>query len=151
MLRGKALLVFLQLFKMNSNWFVIAIRMKFYQNLDKLLRDNFKYVQCCLYCVLDSVNQMVPDLLSNLAETFNNYQQGIAKFDDIKCNGLIKVVKEHKPEFKELKGGFLTILGIMDMVNSQAFSKYRVFKGDFVQKIAFMLENYDKMKTPLTE
>lgn len=29
---------------MNTNWFVIAIEMEFFKNIDKLLRDNFKYV-----------------------------------------------------------------------------------------------------------
>ena len=43
-LRGKALLTFLLLFKMNVNWFAIAIEMEFFKNIDKLLRDNFKYV-----------------------------------------------------------------------------------------------------------
>lgn len=43
-LRGKVLLTFLLLFKMNSIWFVTAIKMDFYKNIDKLLRDNFKYV-----------------------------------------------------------------------------------------------------------
>ena len=38
------MLTFLLLFKMNMQWFVIAIQQDFYKNLDKLLRDNFKYV-----------------------------------------------------------------------------------------------------------
>ena len=32
------------LFKMNPIWFVIAVELDFYRNIDKLLRDNFKYV-----------------------------------------------------------------------------------------------------------
>ena len=43
-LRGKSLPTFLLLFKMNPKWLVIAIEMEFYKNVDKLLRDNFKYV-----------------------------------------------------------------------------------------------------------
>jgi hypothetical protein len=55
-LRGKCLLTFLLLFKMNMHWFVIAIQQDFYKNLDKLLRDNFKYVQCCLLCLIENVS-----------------------------------------------------------------------------------------------
>ena len=44
MLRGKTLLTYLLLFKVNPTWFVIAIELDFYRNIDKLLRDNFKYV-----------------------------------------------------------------------------------------------------------
>ena len=43
-LRGKTLLTYLLLFKMNPAWFVVAIELDFYRNIDKLLRDNFKYV-----------------------------------------------------------------------------------------------------------
>ncbi len=43
-IRGKSLLTYLLLFKMNPTWFVIAIEMDLYKNIDKLLRDNFKYV-----------------------------------------------------------------------------------------------------------
>lgn len=43
-LRGKTLLTYLLLFKMNPMWFVIAVELDFYRNIDKLLRDNFKYV-----------------------------------------------------------------------------------------------------------
>jgi hypothetical protein len=52
-LRGKCLLTYLLLFKMNPQWFVIAIDLDFYKNIDKTLRDNFKYVQCCLICLLE--------------------------------------------------------------------------------------------------
>ena len=43
-LRGKAILTFLLLFKMNPQWIIIAVDCDFYKNIDKLLRDNYKYV-----------------------------------------------------------------------------------------------------------
>jgi hypothetical protein len=43
-LRGKVLLTYLLLFKMSWQWFVIAVELDFFKNIDKLLRDNFKYV-----------------------------------------------------------------------------------------------------------
>lgn len=69
-LRGKVLLTYLLLFKMNPSWFVIAIEMDFYKNIDKLLRDNFKYVQCCLLCLIESVSDMCPKLISECQEAF---------------------------------------------------------------------------------
>jgi len=63
-LRGKSLLTFLLLFKMNPKWFVIAIEMEFYKNIDKLLRDNFKYVQCCLLCLIEQVATISPTLVT---------------------------------------------------------------------------------------
>ena len=60
MLRGKSILTFLLLFKMNPKWLVIAIEMDFYKNIDKLLRDNFKYIQCCLQCLFETVTTICP-------------------------------------------------------------------------------------------
>jgi hypothetical protein len=71
-LRGKALLTFLMLFKMNPKWFVIAIEMEFYKNIDKLLRDNFKYVQCCLLCLIEQVANISPTLVSKALAAFQN-------------------------------------------------------------------------------
>ena len=76
-LRGKCLLTFLLLFKMNMQWFVIAIQQDFYKNLDKLLRDNFKYVQCCLLCLIENVSQMVPQMLQYMTEAYGKYLQGV--------------------------------------------------------------------------
>lgn len=60
-LRGKAILTYLLLFKMNSNWLIIAVENDFYKNIDKLLRDNYKYVQCCLLCLIETVStQIIP-------------------------------------------------------------------------------------------
>jgi hypothetical protein len=55
-LRGKAILTFLLLFKMNPQWMIISIHQDFYKNIDKLLRDNYKYVQCCLLCLIETVS-----------------------------------------------------------------------------------------------
>ncbi len=62
-IRGKCLLTYLLLFKMNPQWFVIAIELDFYKNIDKLLRDNFKYIQCCLLCLIESVSSLIPGLI----------------------------------------------------------------------------------------
>ena len=65
MIRGKSLLTYLLLFKMNPIWFVVAIELDLYKNIDKLLRDNFKYVQCCLLCMIETVAEMCPPKLKN--------------------------------------------------------------------------------------
>ena len=70
-LRGKAILTFLLLFKMNPQWMIIAVHQDFYKNIDKLLRDNYKYVQCCLLCLIETVsNNQIPQMLSTTKEVF---------------------------------------------------------------------------------
>ena len=55
---------------MNPTWFIIAIELDFYRNIDKLLRDNFKYVQCCLLCMIETVSEMCPALINSVTDTF---------------------------------------------------------------------------------
>ena len=64
------MLTYLLLFKMNPMWFVIAVELDFYRNIDKLLRDNFKYVQCCLLCMIESVSEMCPSLINQVTDAF---------------------------------------------------------------------------------
>ena len=71
-LRGKAILNFLLLFKMNPQWLIVAIEQDFYKNIDKLLRDNYKYVQCCLLCLIETVStNITPNILTQLKDSFN--------------------------------------------------------------------------------
>jgi hypothetical protein len=122
-LRGKCLLTFLLLFKMNMHWFVIAIQQDFYKNLDKLLRDNFKYVQCCLLCLIENVSQMVPQMLQYMTEAYGKYLQGIPLGEEsvIRTKSLQKVVTGSKSEFQTLLGGLLMALPFLEMMNSSAF------------------------------
>lgn len=48
-IRGKSLLTFLLLFKSDFRWMAIVDpEVKFFHVLDRLSRENYKYVQCCL-------------------------------------------------------------------------------------------------------
>ncbi len=60
---------------MNPKWFVIAIEMEFYKNIDKLLRDNFKYVQCCLLCLIESVATICPSLITKAQQAYSTSQK----------------------------------------------------------------------------
>ena len=57
---------------MNPMWFVIAIELDFYKNIDKLLRDNFKYVQCCLLCMIETVSEMTTTLVTQCQDAFKS-------------------------------------------------------------------------------
>ena len=36
--------------------------------LDRVLRDNYKYVQCCLLCLIDGILEIVPTIFQTVAE-----------------------------------------------------------------------------------
>ena len=78
---------------MNPIWMVIASEMDFYKNVDKLLRDNFKYVQCCLLCLIESVSEMCPTLINKCVEVLENPSPELKK---PMSAGLMSVVKGSK-------------------------------------------------------
>lgn len=39
--------------------------------LDRVLRDNYKYVQCCLLCLIDGILEIVPTVFQTVAEELN--------------------------------------------------------------------------------
>lgn len=93
MLRGKAILTFLLLFKMNPQWMIIAVDQDFYKNIDKLLRDNYKYVQCCLLCLIETLSQtQIPALLTQLKESCDKFLAGQLKTDTYRSVGLKRVL-----------------------------------------------------------
>jgi serine/threonine-protein kinase ULK4 len=77
--RGKALLVFLLLFRQNARWMISVSDLRFYSIIDKLQRDSYKYVQCCLHHLVDIMVEIavlvvrnVQDELSRPSETGKN-------------------------------------------------------------------------------
>ena len=68
-IRGKCLLTFLLLFKLDFRWMqVVQHQVKFFNMLDRVLRDNYKYVQCCLLCLIDGILEIVPTVFQTVAE-----------------------------------------------------------------------------------
>lgn len=69
-IRGKCILTFLLLFKLDFRWItVVQQEIRFFNELDKLLRDNYKYVQCCLLCLADGIQEILPTIFKTIAET----------------------------------------------------------------------------------
>ena len=136
-LRGKSLLTFLLLFKTNPVWFVIAIELDFYKNIDKLLRDNFKYVQCCLLCLIESVAEMCPNLISQCSDAFKLCLQskgvlpGEQKSLENLSQGVKNVLLKSKKEYSSLRGHMLLILAFNEMLNSSSF-KQKLSKPGFI-------------------
>ena len=62
-IRGKCLLTFLLLFKLDFRWIsVVQNKVKFFNMLDRVHKDNYKYVQCCLLCLIDGILEIVPTI-----------------------------------------------------------------------------------------
>lgn len=71
-IRGKVLLTFLLLFKLDFRWMAIVdTEVKFFHVLDRLARDNYKYVQCCLLCLVDGIVEILPVVFKTISEELN--------------------------------------------------------------------------------
>jgi len=71
-IRGKALLNFLLLFKQDFRWMaVVEPEVKFFHVLDRLSRENYKYVQCCLLCLIEGIVDIIPLIFAAISEELN--------------------------------------------------------------------------------
>lgn len=123
-IRGKIVLTYLLLFKMNPQWFAIAIELKFYQNIEKLLRDGYKYVQCCLLCLVENVSQLVPTGIQQVEQAFTAYVEGdhsVARLNEPQSAGVKKLFSGSKSEFKSVKGQLMLMLAFQEMLTSPVF------------------------------
>ena len=110
-IRGKALLTFLLLFKSDFRWMAIVDpEVKFFHVLDRLSRENYKYVQCCLQCLIEGVVDVLPFVFSAISEELNNQLQDkgrsavvLSEFDR----------RTHRVEFEALKQGNMIYIAII--------------------------------------
>lgn len=149
-IRGKSLLTYLLLFKMNPMWFVIAIELDLYKNIDKLLRDNFKYVQCCLLCMIESVAEMVPSLINHCSEAFrlaleNNGELPVDKNTNPSL-AIRNVLNKNKNEYSALRGNLLLMLAFLEMLKSSSF-KQKLVKPAFIEMLAAIIEKSDQCQS----
>ena len=47
---------------------VVQNQVKFFNMLDRVLKDNYKYVQCCLLCLIDGILEIVPTIFQTVAQ-----------------------------------------------------------------------------------
>lgn len=140
-IRGKALLTFLLLFKQDFRWMAIVDpEVKFFHVLDRLSRDNYKYVQCCLLCLLEGILDTIPFIFSAISEELNIILNGgraasiPSEFDRRIC----------RPEFENLpqQGGsnMIYIAIILDLLQAQCV-KARIVNYGFIRSIATLIDN----------
>ncbi|KRX08559.1 Protein kinase-like domain [Pseudocohnilembus persalinus] len=73
-IRGKAILTLLLLIKINGRTLIFMTRSKFFPILEKLQRDNYKYVQQCLFHMQELLDDMLPHILKFLLDEFSKMQ-----------------------------------------------------------------------------
>jgi hypothetical protein len=138
-IKGKSLLTFLLLFKLDFKWMaIVESEIKFFHILDRLSRDNFKYIQCCLYCLIDGIIELIPAIFKTVSEELNILLNGgvtsriPTEFDR----------KVNRPEFENLQGNLIYISIILDLLNANLI-KQKMITVPFIRSVATLIDNCD--------
>ena len=67
-IRGKSLLVFMMLFKANPKLMAKVADLKFYSIIERVNKDTFKYIQSCLYYLVDAIGEISLRILTDMAQ-----------------------------------------------------------------------------------
>lgn len=103
-IRGKCLLTFYLMFKTNLKWMMALSENKFGTVLDRLSRDAYRYVQCCLIHLLDLVTDLIPIILKNVEDELTGLKKKAGSQDE-------EGTKEYVPNYLGLMP---IILGVMN-------------------------------------
>jgi hypothetical protein len=82
--RGKAVLCFMSLIRINSKYILRASELKFLNILDKLLKDPYKYVQSCFIYLLEVLAEISMNLLNSLADMLKREALTSASLESLK-------------------------------------------------------------------
>jgi len=159
-IRGKCILTFLLLFKLDFRWItVVQQEIRFFNELDKLLRDNYKYVQCCLLCLADGVQEIIPTVFRTIGETLqielHKYSSGANKkgYEDTQDLTNLEFIKNGKGineygDFSEIVSSQLFHVTIFLDLTINPLIRSRLFSTPMIQALSCMLDISDSNSFP---
>ena len=87
---------------------------KFCHTVDRMVRDNFKYVQSCLLCLVEGAVEIIPTIFKTVSDELPILLGGgksvvaTSRFDKTLA----------RPEFKNLVGNLRNVGIVLDLINS---------------------------------
>ena len=141
-IRGKCLLTFLLLFKLDFRWMaVVQNQVKFFNMLDRVLRDNCKYVQCCLLCLIDGILEIVPTVFQTVAEELSYLiQKGGSQMPRLQASEFDRVIsREQAAQLK--KGGSLFFVSVILDLQTNQLIRNRMLNYPFIRALSTLLDN----------
>lgn len=143
-IRGKTLLTFVLLFKLDFRWMSLAQQeLKFFNFLDRVQRESNKYFQSCLFCLIDTIIDIVSVIFKTVKEELAKIvKAGDIDFDkDRRASKFDDILK--RTEFQTLNGDLTHFIIVLDLMNSQIF-KSRIISTEFVVISSKLLELMEK-------
>lgn len=176
-IRGKTLLCFMFLLKNSTGVLIDLSKSKFFAILDKLLKDNYKYVQFCLHHFLDTLSEKIMQILKSALEgnfslfsvlptIFNSVSgrmklpfpafikciSGLLIKDIFETNQIILEILESLTKSKQLKSYSELVIthlfpNLLETLNRNVDTRFRCLKIFFDIAIPFMFD--DEIYDPL--
>ena len=144
-IKGKCLLTLAVLFKQNPYWLAFMSKSKFYTLLDRLLRDNFKYVKYCYHYLLDSLVDVSLVILKLISDDFNNCLKDAAiKTPENSLYETVLHILAQKQIDYPLKGNMILIVVLQELIATQSM-KSLLINHRFIQLISHLIE-YSEIK-----
>lgn len=110
---------------------------KFFHILDRLSRDNYKYVQCCLQCLVVGIDEIMPSIFQAISDELNILLNGGRAANQSEFDRKIT-----RSEFEQLHGNLVYIAIILDLQQAQIV-KSRIVKYEFIRNIATLIDSCD--------
>lgn len=139
-IRGKTLLTFVLLFKLDFRWMSYSQqKLKIFNFLDRVQRESNKYFQSCLFCLIDTIIDIVSVILKTVKDECSKIiKVGDIDFDKDRKDSKFDDILDRQ-EYKELKGDLTHFIIILDLMNSQIF-KSRIISTEFIIITSKLLE-----------
>lgn len=127
---------------------VVQREIKFFNELDKILKDNYKYVQCCLLCLADGIQEIVPTIFKTICEQLishieNSKDGGDKKVEQEDLMNLEFIGEEGGAELQELVTSQLFNVSILLDMQINPLMRSRVLSSPMIQALASMLDVCD--------
>ena len=144
-IRGKSILTAVLLLKhFPLQWFTIFISdKKFITLLDRLAKDNYKYVQYGLLHFLDQIEQTMPIIFSVIEEDLE-IAINMGNTSDLEIDVIVEQIMERRMDFKNLKG-HMTLTSLILAATSSHLMKSRIVNENFLESISHMLNISESM------
>jgi len=135
-IRGKAIISFYLLIKMDLKYLKIVSEGKFFIWIEKLLKDNSKYVPYCLQHLIVLFDDIIPNLLKTVENEFkksigNMNENTMDTYENQKNKDSSNFNLNHKNNMKILNSNFNYLSTIFQILTTQTF-KMRYMNPAFI-------------------
>lgn len=121
---------------------IVGPEVKFFNMLDRLSRETYKYVQYCHQCLIEGIVDIVPLIFSAIGEELNIILNNGGRSG---ANGVPssefdrRIVK--RQEFEALlSGNMMYVAVLLDLMQAQSV-KTRVVNYGFIKSLATLIDN----------